>query len=120
MAETLGSLIDKICIAELKIYHTQEQVDRTDVTEEHRQMCRNRLSILNVQRDDLSQELNTLSAAWSLSALAPAWWVPWTAARPVAWWARAAASRLAARAQACLSSARAAVLSPAPSWGWAP
>ena len=30
MAETFGSLIDKITISELKIYHTQEQEYRKD------------------------------------------------------------------------------------------
>ena len=65
MAETLGSLIDKICIAELKIYHTQEQIDRLDVTEDHRILCRNRLGILQEQRDDLVGEYNGLVNSWS-------------------------------------------------------
>lgn len=71
MAETLGSLIDKICIAELKIYHTREQVDRSDVSEDHRILCRNRLGILKAQRDDLVMEYNALIDSWSRGQYQP-------------------------------------------------
>jgi hypothetical protein len=30
MAETVGSLVDKLSIVELKVYHMREQVDRAD------------------------------------------------------------------------------------------
>jgi len=65
MAETIGSLIDKICIAELKIYHMQEQVARADVGEAHRRLCRQRAQILAQQRDDLVAELDYWAGAWS-------------------------------------------------------
>ncbi len=65
MAETMGSLIDKICIAELKMFHIQEQIERTDVGEDHRALCRQRISIMKEQRDDLLCELDGLFAAWS-------------------------------------------------------
>ncbi len=65
MAETLGSLIDKICIAELKIYHTQEQIDRQEIADDLRQLCRDRLVILNRQRNDLVIEFDDLCGAWS-------------------------------------------------------
>jgi len=71
MAETLGSLIDKICIAELKIYHTQEQIDRPDVTDDHRALCRNRLGILKEQRDDLVHEYNALIDSWTRGRYKP-------------------------------------------------
>jgi hypothetical protein len=71
MAEAMGSLIDKICIAELKIFHTQEQVDRTDVGPEHIQLCRDRLTILVRQRDDLVSELNETASAWSMGRWTP-------------------------------------------------
>lgn len=64
MAETMGSLIDKICIAELKIFHMQEQVDRSDASPEHRNACSQRLIILKNQRDDLALELDELMRAW--------------------------------------------------------
>jgi hypothetical protein len=71
MAETMGSLIDKICIAELKIYHTREQIDRPDADESHRQMCRDRLTILQRQRDDLLTEMDGFCGAWTEKR-----WVP--------------------------------------------
>ena len=51
--ETVGSLIDKLCINELKIYHMTEQAGRDDIDDGFRQDCRKRLDILRVQRDDL-------------------------------------------------------------------
>ena len=65
MAETMGSLIDKICIAELKIFHMQEQAERPEAADDHRELCRRRVEILRSQRDDLVGELNELSQAWS-------------------------------------------------------
>lgn len=60
MAETIGSLADKIIITELKIYHMQKQVERQDVAVAHRQTCRQRLKILRIQRDDLVKECSLL------------------------------------------------------------
>jgi hypothetical protein len=62
MAETIGSLVDKISIAELKIYHMAEQVDRRDSSDEARARSRDKLDVLHRQRDDLAQELTTLLA----------------------------------------------------------
>lgn len=58
--ETVGSLIDKLSINELKIYHMTEQRDRDDIDDAFRQDCDNRLEILQVQRDDLKKELQAL------------------------------------------------------------
>ena len=58
--ETVGSLVDKLSINELKIYHMKEQEQRKDVDEKFLQDCKMRLSILNEQRDDLKEELQTL------------------------------------------------------------
>ncbi len=60
MAETIGSLVDKITIVELKRYHMQKQTEREDASEKHRQTCRQKLAVLHVQRDDLVEELNQL------------------------------------------------------------
>ena len=57
MAETIGWLTDKILISELKIHHTEMQVARADVDEAHRENCRNRISVLKQQRDDLIDEM---------------------------------------------------------------
>lgn len=71
MAETIGSLTDKICIAELKIFHLQEQVERLDASPEHRAMCQQRVGVMTRQRDDLVQELDGLLSAWRAGR-----WVP--------------------------------------------
>lgn len=58
--ETVGSLVDKLSINELKIYHMEEQNRRTDVDAKFHDDCELRLSILRMQRDDLRDELQTL------------------------------------------------------------
>lgn len=58
--ETIGSLVDKLCINELKIYHTNEQLKRTDVSEDFRDECNKRIAILTVQCKDLANELEEL------------------------------------------------------------
>ena len=62
MAETVGWLVDKITIIELKIYHMREQAQRTDVTPEFRERCDARIAVMREQRDDLSAELTKLIA----------------------------------------------------------
>ena len=57
MAETVGWLADKISIMELKIYHMREQTEREDATPEFRERCVEKLSVLQMQRDDLAAEL---------------------------------------------------------------
>jgi hypothetical protein len=71
MAETMGSLIDKICIAELKIFHIQEQIDRPDLAEDLKRLSRERLPVMKRQRDDLVSELDTLSKSWARGAWRP-------------------------------------------------
>lgn len=58
--ETVGSLVDKLSINELKIYHMTEQYQRDDVDEAFRLDCQNRLDILKIQRKDLTEELQQL------------------------------------------------------------
>jgi len=60
MAETIGSLTDKITIVELKRYYMTRQTEREDVAEQHRQGCQHKLHILTEQRDDLVEEINLL------------------------------------------------------------
>jgi hypothetical protein len=60
VAETVGSLVDKICIAELKLYHMREQRARPDVNDDFRTRCDARLAVMQQQRDDLAAELGTL------------------------------------------------------------
>ena len=58
--ETIGTLVDKLCINELKIYHTNEQLKRTDIGEDFRDECNKRIAILTVQSKDLAEELEEL------------------------------------------------------------
>lgn len=62
MADTVGSLADKISIFGLKIHHMREHTERPDATEEFRAECRERLAILESQRADLADELSRLLA----------------------------------------------------------
>ncbi len=58
--DTVGSLIDKLSINELKIYHMKEQRNRDDVDDTFKENCDNRLNILKIQRKDLMEELDSL------------------------------------------------------------
>ena len=58
--ETVGSLVDKLTVNELKIYHMKEQFQRDDVDDAFRSDCENRLGILKMQREDLKEELQEL------------------------------------------------------------
>jgi hypothetical protein len=60
MAETIGSLVDKISIVNLKIYHMKEQISRKDVDNQHINECKVKLDILKEQRKDLEDELTDL------------------------------------------------------------
>jgi hypothetical protein len=60
VAETVGSLADKISIMELKIWHMREQAERSDAAPEFRAACERRLEVLRLQRDDLAEELTAL------------------------------------------------------------
>ena len=52
--------IDRLSILILKIYHMQEQVQRTDASDEHIQRCNNKLNVLLEQKGDLSGAINQL------------------------------------------------------------
>ncbi|WP_367608052.1 DUF4254 domain-containing protein [Legionella sp. W05-934-2] len=59
-SETPGMMIDRLSILCLKIFHMQLQVDRTDASSAHRQQCREKLAVLNLQRDILARCLDQL------------------------------------------------------------
>ena len=61
-SETPGSIIDRLSINALKIYHMDEEVQREEVTAEHRNKCAAKLSVLREQRQDLEQCLTKLLA----------------------------------------------------------
>lgn len=52
--------IDRLSILALKIYHMQQEVNRTDTNPEHRQQCEKKLNILLEQQKDLSTAIGQL------------------------------------------------------------
>lgn len=52
--------IDRLSILALKINHMQYEVDRTDVSEAHREACRTKLAVLKEQQKDLSSAIDQL------------------------------------------------------------
>lgn len=52
--------VDRLSILALKIYHMKEQVERKDATENHRQKCQAKLSVLLEQQVDLSTAIDQL------------------------------------------------------------
>lgn len=62
-SETAGSMMDRLSILSLKIFHMRPQTERTDVDQTHRDNCTQKLSRLNEQRSDLQKCLDTLLAA---------------------------------------------------------
>jgi len=58
--ETPGSVIDRLSILSLKVFHMREQSERLDATPEHIQKARDRLKILTLQHGDLTTALQCL------------------------------------------------------------
>ncbi|MBR4388086.1 MAG: DUF4254 domain-containing protein [Prevotella sp.] len=52
--------VDRLSILALKIYHMQEQVNRTDASNEHIQKCQDKLHVLLEQQKDLSLAIDQL------------------------------------------------------------
>jgi hypothetical protein len=52
--------IDRLSILELKIYHMQIEANRKEATEDHRKNCQQKLDILLVQKEDLSNAIDQL------------------------------------------------------------
>jgi hypothetical protein len=58
--ETPGSAIDRLSSLSLRIFHLEEELARTDASDEHRQKVAMRLSICRVQQQDLGGALDML------------------------------------------------------------
>lgn len=52
--------IDRLSILELKIFHMQQEVNRIDASEEHKQNCQEKLEVLLTQRKDLATAIQQL------------------------------------------------------------
>ncbi|WP_224984989.1 DUF4254 domain-containing protein [Geomonas agri] len=59
-SETPGSIVDRIFIMSLKVYHMNEDTERTDIDDEHRRRSLHRLAVLREQRCDLERAFNLL------------------------------------------------------------
>jgi hypothetical protein len=70
-SETAGSMVDRMSILALKIFHMRAQAVRADASGEHRALCREKLLRLELQRDDLARCFDTLLA---LAADGRAYW----------------------------------------------
>jgi hypothetical protein len=58
--ETPGSVIDRLSILALRIYHMEKQAGRGDATDQHRAKAKARLEILRAQHADLCMSLGEL------------------------------------------------------------
>lgn len=58
--ETPGQAIDRLSILALRIFHMEEQLERTDADAEHRAKVSAKLEILHTQHADLSASLQEL------------------------------------------------------------
>lgn len=59
-SESPGLIIDRLSILALKIFHTREEIQRSDTSSSHKDRNRDRLAILQEQRDDLAGCLESL------------------------------------------------------------
>lgn len=59
-SESPAWAIDRLSILALKIYHMDEEVQRTDASQEHKMKCKAKLDVLLEQRVDLSTAINQL------------------------------------------------------------
>ena len=57
-SETPGMMIDRLSIMELKRYHMIEQTERNNVDETHINECKEKVEILTVQLNDLTESLS--------------------------------------------------------------
>jgi len=63
-SETPGSIVDRISIMSLKIFHMDEDAQRSDIDEDHRQRSLHRLAVLKLQRNDIYKALDELLAEY--------------------------------------------------------
>jgi len=58
--ETPGSAIDRLSILALRMYHMEEQANRSDASDDHRAAAAGKLEILRQQHQDLAKSLAQL------------------------------------------------------------
>ncbi|MBI5751875.1 MAG: DUF4254 domain-containing protein [Hydrogenophilales bacterium] len=62
-SETAGSMVDRMSVLSLKIYHMNLQTQRADADEAHRETCRQKVLRLKEQRADLAESFDRLLQA---------------------------------------------------------
>ena len=60
--ETPGAALDRLSILELRRYHMQEQLERTDATQEHLEKVAHKMAVLDLQRTHLTEAIDRLLA----------------------------------------------------------
>lgn len=58
--ETPGSVIDRLSIMQLRIYHMQEQLDRSDASSEHIESVTQKMTLCQIQQNELQEALQQL------------------------------------------------------------
>ena len=58
--ETAGSVIDRLSIMSLRLYHYEEQLGRSDIDAQHKQKVDERIAICRQQQSDLAEALKAL------------------------------------------------------------
>jgi len=59
-SESVGAIVDRLSILALKVFHMLEQAERTDVDDNHREICEAKHSVLVDQQRDLTECLAIL------------------------------------------------------------
>lgn len=59
-SETPGMMIDRLSIMALKRFHMNEEVERKDATNEHKEKCKSKVELLDEQISDLSNCLDSI------------------------------------------------------------
>ena len=59
-SESPAWAVDRLSILALKIYHMQEEANRADASQDHRDKCQAKLNVLLEQRTDLSAAIDDL------------------------------------------------------------
>jgi hypothetical protein len=58
--ETPGSVIDRLSIMSLRLYHLDEQLQRNDVEDSHRESVQHKIAICRLQQSELGNSLQEL------------------------------------------------------------
>ena len=59
-SESPAWALDRLSILELKIYHMEEEANRKEASEFHREKCKTKLKVLLTQREDLGSAIDDL------------------------------------------------------------